>query len=152
MEPEGSLPCSQQPATCPCLKQQDRSGPWLSQPTFRISILILSSRLSWLFRNMIKCLWWWIDSTSCNLQAGGPPLAGCPRSAYSIYPQLPFISGGRSSIRNLRTRHAVVRSCRKLVFRIIFNLTWICSLKQICSKHSQSGRQSPLFCLEVFPE
>jgi hypothetical protein len=29
-------------------------------------------------------------------------------TAYSMYSQLPSISGGRSSIRNLRTRHAVV--------------------------------------------
>jgi hypothetical protein len=36
--------------------------------------------------------------TPCRLSA----------TAYSIYSQLPSISGGRSSIRNLRTRHAVV--------------------------------------------
>jgi hypothetical protein len=43
-----------------------------------------------------------------NPQAGGPPLVGRPRLAYSIYSQLPSIPGGLPSIRNLRTRHAVV--------------------------------------------
>jgi hypothetical protein len=33
-------------------------------------------------------------------------------AAYSIYSQLPSISGGRSSIRSLKTRHAVVTGTR----------------------------------------
>ena len=43
MEPEGSSPRSQKPATCPCL-EPDRSSP-CPQPTLRSSILILSSHL-----------------------------------------------------------------------------------------------------------
>jgi len=42
-----------------------------------------------------------VVSTSPNLQARGPSLVGCPRL-------LPLHIGGLSSIRNLRTRHAVV--------------------------------------------
>ena len=38
-----------------------------------------------------------LEDTLCRLSA----------TAYSIYSQLSSVSGGRSSIRNLRTRHAV---------------------------------------------
>jgi hypothetical protein len=43
MEPEGSLPRSQEPATCSC-PQQDKSSPFLPHPTSVTFILILSSR------------------------------------------------------------------------------------------------------------
>ena len=64
-------------------------------------------RLLRLFRNMVMFLRWGVVSTSPNPQAGGPPIVGCP-TASSIYSPLPSISGGRSSIRHLRTRHAMV--------------------------------------------
>ena len=48
MEPEGSLPYSQQPANCP-YPEQDRSSPW-SHPTSVRSVLILSSIYSWVFQ------------------------------------------------------------------------------------------------------
>jgi hypothetical protein len=44
MKPEGSLPHSQVPATCPYIKPA-RSGPCLSYPTSWRSMLILSSHL-----------------------------------------------------------------------------------------------------------
>jgi hypothetical protein len=66
MEPGGSLPHSQQPATCPypvagaVPKNQSRSEASL-------------------FRNIIFFLRWGVVSTSPNPQAGGPPPVGCPR-------------------------------------------------------------------------
>ena len=48
-----------------------------------------------------------VVSTSPNPQAGGPPLVGCPRLLIQFIRSYLHI-GGRSSIRNLKTRHAVV--------------------------------------------
>jgi hypothetical protein len=45
------------------------------------------------FRNKLIFLRRGVSPTP-NPQAGGPPLVGCP-TAYLIYSQLPFISGGR---------------------------------------------------------
>jgi hypothetical protein len=61
-------------------------------------------RLCDLFRNIVIFLRWGVVSISTNPQAWGQPPVGC----YSMYSQLPSIPGDRSSIRNLRTRHAVV--------------------------------------------
>jgi len=61
-----------------------------------------------------------VVSTSPNPQAGGPPLVGCPRLL------IQFIRS-RSSIRNLRTRHAVVTRTHFTVqkFKIIIpNITY----------------------------
>ena len=48
-----------------------------------------------------------VVSTSPNPQAGGPRLVGCPRLLIQIFAATLHI-GGRSSIRNLRTRHAMM--------------------------------------------
>jgi len=48
-----------------------------------------------------------VVSTSPNPQAGGPPCVGCPRLLIQ-YIAATLLTGGRSSIRNPRTRHAVV--------------------------------------------
>jgi hypothetical protein len=48
MEPEGSLPCSQNPTTAPYPKP-DESQSTLSHPTSLRSILILSSQLRLVF-------------------------------------------------------------------------------------------------------
>ena len=48
-----------------------------------------------------------VVSTSPKPQAGGRPLVGCPRLLIQFLAATLLI-GGRSSIRNLRTRHAVV--------------------------------------------
>jgi len=49
---------------------------------------------------------WGVVNTSPNPQAGGLPLVVCPRLI--IYSPATLHIGGLSSIRNLRTRHAVV--------------------------------------------
>jgi len=49
----------------------------------------------------------WEVSTSPNLQAAGPSLVCCPRLLFNIFAATLHI-GGRSSISNLRKRHAVV--------------------------------------------
>ena len=80
MEPEGSLPSSQQPATCP-YPEPDRSSR--------------SPRLLCLVRHMVKFLRWGVVTTSPNFQAGEPPLVGCPRLLIqyirSYPPYLPFL-------------------------------------------------------------
>ncbi|KAJ4442813.1 hypothetical protein ANN_04406 [Periplaneta americana] len=51
-----------------------------------------------------------VISPSLNPQAGGPPLIGCPRLLIQyIHSYSPYLEAV-SSIRNLRTRHAVVIS------------------------------------------
>ena len=50
---------------------------------------------------------WGVVSTSPNPKAGGPPLVCCPDCLFNLFVAT-FNSGGRSSIRNLRMRHAVV--------------------------------------------
>ena len=62
MEPEGSLPHSQVPATCPNLSRQSRFEA-------------LSVNIS------LQCMFlrWGAVSTSPKPQAGGPTLVGCPR-------------------------------------------------------------------------
>jgi hypothetical protein len=94
MEPQGSSPCSQNPAT----------GPY-PDPAESSSIPISRRSRSEAFRNVSQQInvyphaqppnW---RTTLCRLSA----------TAYSIYSQLPSVSGGLLSIRNLRTRHAVV--------------------------------------------
>ena len=46
-----------------------------------------------------------VVSTSPNPQAGGPSLVGCPRHCLFNLFAATLHKGGRSSIRNLRTRH-----------------------------------------------
>jgi hypothetical protein len=58
------------------------------------------------FRN--KFIFYGEVSPTPNPQAGGPPLVGCPRLLIQyIRSYLPYLEVV-SSIRNLRTRHAVV--------------------------------------------
>jgi hypothetical protein len=104
MEPEGSLPHSQQPATCPHPKSNlisllHCSGCTKGSVRFRGLCVRFVTGLSFYGEELLappqpqSC-----RTTPCRLSA----------TAYSKYSQLPSISAGRSSIRNLRTRHAVV--------------------------------------------
>jgi hypothetical protein len=92
MEPEGSLPHSQVPATSP-YPEPARSSPHphipLNIPSTKSHVpfsllrpyqsISLGSRLSvWTFCNKITFLRW-VVSTSPNPPDGGPPLVGCPR-------------------------------------------------------------------------
>jgi hypothetical protein len=65
-------------------------------------------RVFWTARNMIPSLRWEVLTTSPNPQAEVLPLIGCPRLFIQYIAATLYISGGRSSIHNLRTRHAVV--------------------------------------------
>jgi hypothetical protein len=61
------------------------------------------------FKHFVKklvFLRWSVVSPTSNTEAGIPPLVGCPRLL--IYSQLPSVSRGLPSIRNLRMRYAVV--------------------------------------------
>ena len=82
MEPEGSLPYSQAPATTMSISEQfcfSRGG---------------------------------VVSASPNPQAGGPPLSAVRDCLFDLFAATLHI-GGLSSIRNLRTRHAVVTGTHK---------------------------------------
>jgi hypothetical protein len=92
MEPKGSLPQSQVPATCPYPKNIS-PGPRLTL---------------WLFRNTIRVLQWGVVSTSPNPQAGDHPLSAVRDCLFNIFAATLHI-GGRSSMRNLRTCHALVK-------------------------------------------
>jgi hypothetical protein len=67
MEPEGSLLCSQEPATCPYPEPNEFQS---IRPIPRPFVT---------FRNMFLFLRWGVVSPPPNPQAGGPPLVGCPR-------------------------------------------------------------------------
>jgi hypothetical protein len=81
MEPEGSLPHSQDPATCP-YSEPDQPSPKSHVPFL---FLMLYQRISptpkqlWMYGIMAIFLRWRVLSTSPNPQAGWPPLVGCPR-------------------------------------------------------------------------
>jgi hypothetical protein len=60
------------------------------------------------FRNVFPFLRWGVVSPPPNPQAGGPPLVGCPRLIIQYIRSYPPYLEAFSSIRNLRTRHAVV--------------------------------------------
>jgi hypothetical protein len=102
MEPEGSLPCSQEPAIFflkshihfPCLRSFQSIRP-IPRPFVT-------------FRNVFLLLRWGVVSPPPNPQAGGPPLVGCPRLLIQYIRSYPPYLEAFSSIRNLRTRHAVV--------------------------------------------
>jgi hypothetical protein len=57
---------------------------------------------------MFLFLSWGVVSPPPNLQAGGPPLVGCPRLLIQYIHSYPPYLEAFSSIRNLRTCHAVV--------------------------------------------
>jgi hypothetical protein len=59
----------------------------------------------WIFHNKDSFSLWGSVSPSPKPPAGGPPLVGCP--LFNIFAATLHI-GGRSSIRNRSTRHAVV--------------------------------------------
>jgi hypothetical protein len=99
MEPEGSLLHSKEPATCPypepfpLLKLYQRISP--------------GPRLFIVFCNMVIFYGEELLAPRPTPKLEDHPLSASA-TAYTMYSQLPSISGGRSSIHNLRTRHAVV--------------------------------------------
>jgi hypothetical protein len=61
-----------------------------------------------MIRNKLEVLRWGIVSPSPNPQAGGPPIVGCPRLLIQCIRSYHPYSEAVSSIRNPRTRHAMV--------------------------------------------
>jgi hypothetical protein len=61
-----------------------------------------------MFRNKLGVLRWWVVIPPPNPQAGGPPPVGSPRLLIQYIRRYPPYLEAVSSIRNLRTRHAVV--------------------------------------------
>jgi hypothetical protein len=126
MEPEGSLPCSQEPSTSP-YPEPDQSNQYskihiihtsnIPSTKSHIHFLSLTSliqgirpgpRLLVYFRNKFIFLRWGIVIPTPNPQAGGPPLFGSPRLLIQYILSHPPYLEGVFSIRNLRTPHAVV--------------------------------------------
>jgi hypothetical protein len=112
MEPEGSLPCSQEPSTGPYSARSIQSIP--SHPIslfFRLGRLSKESVQIRGFLNIFvtsSFLRWEIVSPTPKPQAEGPHLACCPQLLIQYIRSYPPYLEGVSSIRNLRTRHAVV--------------------------------------------
>jgi hypothetical protein len=61
-----------------------------------------------MFHKRLEFLRWGVVSSPPNPQAGGPPPVGCPRLLIQYIRSYPPYMEAVSSIRNLRTRHAVV--------------------------------------------
>ena len=117
MEPEGSLPHSQQPATCPArsLKSMPPHPNPLTFPVPRqllVSNQTISPRLRpcKIFSNILNFLR--VVRILVQPQSWRTTLRQMSSTTYSVHSQLPSISGGRSSNRNVRMRHAVVTDNR----------------------------------------
>jgi len=67
-------------------------------------------------------------STSPNPQAGGPPTSAVRDCLFNLFAATLLI-GGRSSIRNLRTRHAVVTGTHYMELFNISTLYWFGELE-----------------------
>jgi hypothetical protein len=111
MEPEGSIPNSQELSTC-SYPEQDLSSPHHSSPSIfrsldRLCKESVQVRGSVRFFVTRLFLWWRVVSPTPNPLSRRTTPCFLSATAYSIYSQLTSISGGRSSIRNPRTRHAV---------------------------------------------
>jgi hypothetical protein len=133
MEPEGSLPHSQQPATCTYPEPYQRISP--------------GPRLCIVFRNMVIFLRWGVVSTSPNPEAGGPPLVCCPRLHIRSYPPYlqavpPSATRGRAmpwwqgpTYRGDRDRLIVVTGTDlSWVFNYIFTILSQCLIKHLTAK------------------
>jgi hypothetical protein len=83
MEPEGSLPHSQEPATCPYPEPARSSSyphiPLPDDPSSLVPNYQSRSEASVHDSQQNQCFRWGVVSTSPNPQVGGPPLGGCPR-------------------------------------------------------------------------
>jgi hypothetical protein len=121
MKPECSLPKSQVPAACPCPEPvQSSPHPHIPLPDDRtkyhvpFSLLRLHQIISpgpwltlWLLRNVIRFYGEELLAPRPSPKLEDQPLSAVRDCLFNIFSATPHI-GGRSSIRNLRTRHAVV--------------------------------------------
>jgi hypothetical protein len=110
-EPEDSSPHSQQPATGPCPEtvESNPHPPKLHFPVLRLCQVIRPvPRLCVVIRNKYWVLRGRVVSPPPKPQAGGPPTVGCPRLLIQYIRSYPPYLEAISSIRNPRTRHAVV--------------------------------------------
>jgi hypothetical protein len=157
MEPEGSLPCSQEPFTSPYPEPDQSNIHFLSLKSF-IQGIRPGPRLLVVFRN--KLIFYGEEELAPRPtpQAGGPPHVGCPRLLIQYIRSYPPKLEGVSSLRNLRTRHAVVtRDPPDIVPSIIhfgkfhrqhqcsLLLVWGHSVLLVCTVHSV------LYCTEPLP-
>jgi hypothetical protein len=110
MEPEGSLPCSREPAS--------NSGPCIT------------------FRNELGFLQWGVVSSSPSHQTGGPPVVGCLRPHIQNIRSCPPYLEAVSSIRNLRTRHVMVTGTHLAwFFSFVSNEIFIRYFDELHNKH-----------------
>jgi hypothetical protein len=120
-EPEGSSPHSKHsPPPVPVLSQSNPiHTPQASLPKIHSDPIFLGlpsglfpsgsvPRLCVVIRNKYRVLRWELLAPAPNPQAGGPPTVGCPRLLIRYIRSYPPYLEAVSSIRNPRTRHAVV--------------------------------------------
>jgi hypothetical protein len=111
MEPEGSLPQLQVPATCP-YPEPARSSPYPTSPSHFLTIhhqsISPGPRLTiGLFCNMIRFYGEDLLAPRPIPKRENHPLSAVRDCLFNIFTATLHI-GGRSSIRNLRTRHAAM--------------------------------------------
>jgi hypothetical protein len=100
MGPEGSLPCSQTPATGPYPVRPIFSCLGRAKESVRVRGALKHFVTNYFFK--VRCC-----SPTPNPQARGPPLVICARLLVQYILSYPSYLEAFSSIRNLRTRHAV---------------------------------------------
>jgi hypothetical protein len=142
MEPEGSSPCSQKPATGPYLSQPNQISPiFQCLGRSKESVQVRGALKHFVTIKNFYGEWLWPHAQPPSWRTTPYRLSA---TAYSIYSQLPSVLGRLPSIRNLRTRHAVVT-------RDSPNMARHNTYDTLCTQSARSERIWRRSCLSVRP-